>query len=133
MKSKLTLELSDARKVIAAAEQEALRNGWNVSIAVCDDSGALVMLLRMDGAAPVSAAIAPEKARTSVLTRKPTKQSEEMINGGRFAALKMPIVPLEGGEMLMADGHCVGGIGVSGVRPGQDAQIAQAGVAGLPG
>lgn len=131
MKTKPSLELADVRRIVAAAEEEAIRNAWKVSIAVCDDGGNPLFLLRMDGASPVSAAVAPEKARTSALTLRPSKAAEEMVNGGRFAALRMPTVPLEGGEPILVDGVCVGGIGVSGVRAAEDVQIARAGLAAL--
>jgi glc operon protein GlcG len=76
----------------------------------------------------MSAMVAPEKARTSVLSRKPSKVFEDMVNEGRTAALSMPVVPLEGGEMVIIEGECIGAIGVSGVQAGQDAQVSRAGV-----
>ena len=128
MKTKLALTMEDARVAAAAAEKEARSNGWAVTIAVCDDGGHLLWLQRMDGANAMSAQIAPEKARTAVLARKPSKALEDMINGGRYAALAMPVVPLEGGELIMAEGDIVGGVGVSGVMAPQDGQCARAGV-----
>jgi len=85
----------------------------------------------MDGAPPMSAAVAPEKARTCVLARRPSKVYEDMVNNGRFAALKMPVVPLEGGEMIIVGGEVVGAVGVSGVKAGEDAQVARAGVVAI--
>ena len=76
MKTRLTLNMEDARLIAAAAEQEARANGWAVTIAVCDDGGHLLWLQRMDGANPLSAQIAPEKARTCVMSRKPSKAME---------------------------------------------------------
>ena len=131
MKTKPSLELADVRKVVTAAEEEAVRNGWRVCIAVCDEGGHLLFLQRMDGAPPMSAAVAPEKARTCVLARRPSKVYEDMVNKGRFAALRMPVVPLEGGEMIVVDGWCIGAVGVSGVQAGEDAQVARAGVAAI--
>lgn len=129
MKTKQVLTLEDARRIAAAAEQEAQRNGWPVTVAVCDDGGHLLLLQRMEGAPLMSAEIAPEKARASVLARKSSKVLEDMVNNGRFAALAMPISPLEGGEMVVVDGEIVGGVGISGVKAPQDAQVARAGVA----
>ncbi|MDE2586186.1 MAG: heme-binding protein [Betaproteobacteria bacterium] len=131
MKTKQVLTLEDARRIAAAAEQEAQRNGWPVTVAVCDDGGHLLLLQRMEGAPLMSAEIAPEKARASVLARKSSKVLEEMVNNGRFAALAMPISPLEGGEMVVVDGEIVGGVGISGVKAPQDAQVARAGVAAI--
>lgn len=131
MRTRPALNADDVKTIAAAAEAEALRNGWAVTISVCDDGGHLMWLQRMDGAPPMSAAVAPEKARTCVLARRPSKVYEDMVNNGRFAALKMPVVPLEGGEMIIVGGEVVGAVGVSGVKAGEDAQVARAGVAAI--
>ena len=131
MKTTQLLTLDDARKVAVAAQAEALRNQWAVSIAICDAGGHLLWLQRLDGAAPLTAAVAPDKARTSALAGKPSKVYEEMVNQGRTAALCMPIAPLEGGEPICANGQVIGAVGVSGVQSSQDAQIARAGIAAL--
>ncbi|RTL34301.1 MAG: heme-binding protein [Rhodocyclaceae bacterium] len=131
MKNIKALTLDDVKRIAAAAEAEARAQGWAVSIAVCDGGGHALWLQRMDGAPLMSAAVAPEKARTSVLTGKPSKAFEEMVNNGRIAALAMPVVPLEGGEPIVVDGTIVGAVGVSGVKAGEDAQVARAGVAAL--
>ncbi|HEY0876928.1 MAG TPA: heme-binding protein [Zeimonas sp.] len=131
MKTIKALTLDDVKRIAAAAEAEALRNGWAVTIAVCDAGGHALWLQRLDGAPLSSALIAPEKARTSVMAGKPSKALEDMINGGRFAALAMPVVPLEGGEPIVVDGVVIGAVGVSGVKASDDAQIARAGIAAL--
>ena len=133
MKNKLTLELADAKKIAAAAEAEALKNNWAVSIAIVDDGGHLLHLQRLDGAAAVSAHIAPAKAHTSALGRRDSKVYEDIINGGRYAFLTAPAIEglLEGGVAIMKDGQCLGAVGVSGVKSSEDAQIARAGVAAL--
>ena len=131
MKNIKALNLDDVKRIAAAAEAEARTNGWAVSIAVSDGGGHALWLQRMDGAPLMSAMVAPEKARTCVLSGKPSRVYEEMVNNGRFAALKMPVVPLEGGEPIIVDGTVIGAIGVSGVKAGEDAQVARAGVAAL--
>ena len=131
MKDTKMLTLSNVRRIAAAAESEAVANGWAVSIAVCDAGGHSLWLQRMDGAPLMSAIVAPEKARTSVLSGKPSKAFEEMVNNGRIAALAMPVVPLEGGEPIFVDGIVIGAVGVSGVKAGEDAQVARAGVVEL--
>ncbi|AYH43028.1 heme-binding protein [Azoarcus sp. DN11] len=131
MKTIKALTLDDVKRIAAAAEAEALRNGWAVTIAVCDAGGHALWLQRLDGAPLSSALIAPEKARTSVMAGKPSKALEDMINGGRYAALAMPVVPLEGGEPIVVDGAVIGAVGVSGVKASDDAQIARAGIAAL--
>jgi uncharacterized protein GlcG (DUF336 family) len=127
------LGLDDVKAIAAAAEAEALKNQWAVTIAIVDAGGHLLWLQRLDGAAPVSAAIAPAKARTAALGRRETKVYEDMINGGRTSFLSAPLIDgmLEGGVPVLVDGHCVGAMGVSGVKSTEDAQIARAGIAAL--
>ena len=133
MKTKPMLTLEDVKKIAAAAEAEALAHNWNVVIAICDDGGHPLWLQRLDGAAPVSAHIAPEKAQTAALGRRESKIYEDMINNGRVSFARAPELDgmLEGGVPIVADGHVVGAIGVSGVKSAEDAQIAKAGIAAL--
>ena len=133
MKTKPCLCLEDVKLMAAAAEAEAVRHGWAVVIAIVDDGGHLMWLQRLDGAAPLSSHIAPAKARTSALGMRESRIYEEMINGGRISFLSAPAVEglLEGGIPVFVDGHCVGAVGVSGVKSAEDAQIAKAGIAAL--
>ena len=133
MKTRSFLTLDDVRAAAAAAEAEALKNGWAVTIAIADDGGHLLWLQRLDGAAPISAHIAAAKARSAALGRRETKGYEDMINQGRTAFLSAPELQgmLEGGVPILVGGHCVGAIGVSGVKSAEDAQVARAGVAAL--
>ena len=133
MKSKPYLEAADVKAIAAAAEAEATKQGWAVTVAIVDDGGHLLHLHRLDGAAPVSAHIAPAKAHSAALGRRDTKGYEDMINGGRTAFLSAPVIDgmLEGGLPVMKDGECLGAVGVSGVKSNEDAQIAKAGIAGI--
>ncbi len=133
MKTKLILELADVKTIAAAAEAEALKNSWAVSIAIVDDGGHLLWLQRLDGAAAISAHIAPAKAHTAALGRRESKVYEDIVNGGRVSFLSAPEVKglLEGGVPVMKDGQCLGAVGVSGVKSSEDAQIARAGIAAL--
>ena len=132
MKTKPFLTLEDARRIAIAAEAEATRNQWAVSIAIVDDGGHLLWLQRLDGAAPISAQIAPAKAHTAAVGRRESKVYEDMINGGRTSFLSAPMSGLlEGGVPVMVDGQCIGAVGVSGVKSPEDAQIARAGIAAL--
>jgi glc operon protein GlcG len=135
MNTKPYLSLADVKRIAAASETEALKNQWIVTIAIVDDGGHLLWLQRLDGAAPVSSHIAPAKARTAALGRRESKVYEDMINQGRTSFLSAPEIEglLEGGVPVMIDGHCVGAVGVSGVKSGEDAQIAKAGIAALVG
>ncbi len=133
MISKSVLTLHDVKAIAIAAEAEAIRNAWAVTIAIVDDGGHLLWLQRLDDAAPVSAHIAPAKARTAALGRRESRVYEEMINQGRVSFLSAPSLEglLEGAIPIMVDGHCVGAVGVSGVKAAEDAQVAEAGIAAL--
>ena len=133
MKSKTILEFSDVQAMASAAAAEATKNAWAVTIAIVDDGGHLLHLQRLDGAAPISAHLAPAKANTAAMGRRETKIYEDMINGGRFSFLSAPDLKgmLEGGVPIMKDGQCMGAIGVSGVKSTEDAQIARAGLAAI--
>lgn len=133
MQTKPVLELADLKLIAAAAEAEALKNKWAVSIAIVDDGGHLMWQQRLDGAAPISAQIAPAKARTAALGRRESRIYEEMINGGRVSFLSAPGLEglLEGAVPIMKNGQCLGAVGVSGVKSAEDAQIAKAGIAAL--
>lgn len=133
MKTKSVLESADVKAILAAAEQEAAKNQWAVTIAVVDDGGHLLGLQRLDGAAALSAHIAPAKAHTAALGRRETKVYEDMINAGRHSFLSAPLVEgmLEGGVPIVKDGQVIGAVGVSGVKSSEDAQIARAGIAAI--
>lgn len=134
MKKQAFLTLDDARVMAAAAEAEARAHHWAVTIAVVDAGGHLLWLQRLDGAAPISAQIAPAKACTAALGRRESKVYEDMINQGRTSFLSAPVLQgmLEGGVPITVEGQCVGAVGVSGVKSSEDAQIARAAIAALP-
>lgn len=133
MQSKSILTLDDVKKIAAAAEAEAKSNNWPVTISIVDDGGHLLWLQRLDGAAPISAHIAPAKAKTAALGRRESKIYEDMINNGRFSFMTAPALEgmLEGGVPVLINGECVGAVGVSGVKSSEDVQIAKAGIAAL--
>lgn len=125
---KKSLSLEDARKAAAAATAEAKKNKWNVAIAIVDDGGHLVYFERIDETQIASVDIAVGKARTAVTFKRPTKALEDAIAGGRNAFLSVPgMTALEGGLPILIDGKIAGGIGVSGVKSSEDAQVAKAG------
>ncbi|BDI03400.1 heme-binding protein [Sphaerotilus microaerophilus] len=130
MKTKPVLCSADVDALLVAARAEAAANQWAVTIAVADDGGHLLGLCRLDGASPMTAAMAPEKARTAALGRRESKVYEEIINQGRTSFLSAPLLGmLEGGVPIVVEGQVVGAVGVSGVKSDQDAQIARAGIA----
>lgn len=133
MKSKYILELADIQTIANAAQAEAIKNKWPVTIAIVDDGGHLLWLQRLDGAAPISAHLAPAKAQTAALGRRETKIYEDIINNGRVSFLSAPVIQgmLEGGVPIVKDGMVIGAVGVSGVKSSEDAQIAKAGISAL--
>jgi uncharacterized protein GlcG (DUF336 family) len=133
MKTKAYLEIADLKLIASAAEAEAVKNNWAVSFAIVDDGGHLLWFQRLDGAAPVSAHIAPAKAHTAAVGRRETKIYEDLINAGRYSFLSAPLIHgmLEGGIPIVKDGQTLGAIGVSGVKSSEDAQIAKAGLAAI--
>jgi uncharacterized protein GlcG (DUF336 family) len=126
------ISLEAAKRMMAACEAEARRNNWNVSIAVVNAAGELLMFSRMDEAAFSSVDISQGKARTAARFRRPTRALDSAMTAGRLAYLAFPgAIPVEGGVPVMAGGKVIGAIGVSGATSQQDAQVAQAGVTAL--
>lgn len=127
MQTKHYLTSSDAEFLLNEAHQYAIQNNFNVSIAVVDETGNLLAMKRMDGAAPMTANLAIEKAKCSAMSRHPSKLFEDIIKGGQMGFLTMESFSgmLEGGEPIMYQGQLVGAMGVSGVKSFEDAEIAQ--------
>lgn len=128
------LTLRQAKRIMAAAEAEASRNGWPVAIAITDSAADIVLFAKLDNTQHSSGAIATGKALTAVNFRRATKAFQDGISAGgaglRFLAVP-GVTPLEGGFPIVVNDQIVGGIGVSGVLSRQDAQVAQAGIAAL--
>ena len=131
MKTKHYLTLSDAEFLLNAAYDYALEHGFNVSIAVVDESGSLLAMKRMDGASPMTANLCLEKAKCSAISRRPSKLFEDIIKAGQMGFLTMDSFSgmLEGGEPIMYEGQLVSAMGISGVKSFQDADIAQIAIA----
>jgi glc operon protein GlcG len=129
MKQKPCLTTADVQRIAAACRAEAVRNGWSVTIAIVDDGGHLLFLER-DGARVSTVQVAIGKARTSALMQYPSGQLQDRIRESP-QLLALDAMPLQGGMPLLWAGECVGGIGVSGVRPEEDEQIARAGCTAL--
>ena len=131
MKTRPVLTAVDVHKMAAACRAEADKNKWGVSIAIVDDAGSLLYFERLDGAGPMTSEVAPAKARTAALTRRPTRFWEDRVKE-RPSMMKFPDnLPIQGGVPIMYQGECVGAIGVSGVQSHEDEQVANAGVAAL--
>jgi uncharacterized protein GlcG (DUF336 family) len=131
MRNKPCLTAADVKKMLAACEAEAAKNKWNVSIAVVDDGGYLLGFTRMDGCASISAEVSLGKARTSAMTKRPSKFFEDRVKDRpAFAGFPAGIL-IQGGVPVMHQNECVGAIGVSGVQSHEDEQVAQAGANAL--
>jgi uncharacterized protein GlcG (DUF336 family) len=129
---KKALTLDAAKKMAVAAEAEAMKNKWNVVIAVVDDGGHLIYLQRMDGTQTGSIDVAIGKARTAMAFKRPTKVFDELAKTRpSILTLGSDVNLLEGGIPIKVGEQVVGGIGVSGVTSQQDAQVAEAGLAAL--
>lgn len=128
------ITLETAKKVMAGAEAEAVKNNWNVYVVVVDSGGNIVMLHRFDNAQLGSLVLAKGMAQTALDFKLPTKALEDAISAGgsglRLTTLNN-ITPIEGGLPIVSDGKIVGAIGVSGVLSSQNAQVARAGIQAL--
>jgi uncharacterized protein GlcG (DUF336 family) len=125
---KKALTLAVVKRIAAAAEQEAVKNNWNIFIAIVDDGGNLMYLQRMDDSQLGSQEVSIQKARAALLFKRPTKALEDVVTGGRIVMMSLAnIAPVEGGLPLMAYGKIIGAIGVSGVTSAQDGIVAKAG------
>ena len=128
------ITLEQARKVMAAAEAEARKSNLNLSIAIVDTGGHMVLMQRMDGAFFASAQVARDKAWSAAAYRRPGKALQDRLatGGAEIRILRLQgASPIEGGDPIMADGKVVGAIGVSGGSGEQDGVVARAGVAAL--
>jgi glc operon protein GlcG len=131
MRTKHALTAADVKKLLTACEAEAAKNKWAVAISVVDDGGYLLGFQRMDGAAAISAEVSMGKARTSAMTKRPSKFFEDRVKERpAFASFPAGIL-IQGGIPLIHQNECVGAIGVSGVQSHEDEQIAQAGASAL--
>jgi glc operon protein GlcG len=127
------LTLEAARSIVQAAEAKARAEGWPCVIAVVDGDGLPIVLERMDDAAVLAGVdIAPGKARTAALFRRPSGALEDAVNGTRPAALSARgYVLMRGGVPITVKGYIIGAIGVSADIPEHDEAIAHAGIAAL--
>ena len=125
------ISIAAAKKIMAAAEAEAAKNKWGVSIAIVDSGANLLMLHRLDNAQLASVRLAEAKARTAVEFRRPTKALEDVVKD-RPALIAFPgRLAVQGGLPILHQGECVGGVGVSGVKSFEDEQVAAAGLRAL--
>jgi glc operon protein GlcG len=128
LRTRTVLGLFAAKQIAAAAEAEAGRNNWKVSIAVVDEAGRLLYFLRMDETTNASVDIAISKAQHAANYQRDSGFHQKLLENGNNVVLALPAsIPIEGGLRLLVDGKVIGGIGVSGAQAPEDGQIAQAG------
>ena len=122
-----------AARAMAAAEAEATANGWDVTICISDAGGTPIMVKRKAFAASYDIAVG--KSRSAALFGKETAGLEAAVNVvegvSRTALLSAPFVLMRGGVPFLVNGMCCGAVGVSGVKPEQDEQVARAALAVL--
>jgi glc operon protein GlcG len=126
----LPISLENAKKAAAPALAEAVKNNWNMAVAIVGPSGDLIYYEKMDNTQLGSANVAIDKARSAALFKRPTKAFQDVLAGGGDGLRVLRLqgaVPVEGGIPLVMDGKIVGAIGVSGATSAQDAQCAKAG------
>jgi glc operon protein GlcG len=131
--TKRGLSLEAARQIVGAIEAEARKQSLTPSIAVVDEGGNTILVVRMDGAELGTPAIALDKARTALLYRRPSKELEDFVSAGKLGFLAVPgAIPTEGGVPVIVDGEIVGAVGVSGAKSAvRDGQLAAVGTAAL--
>ena len=128
------ISLENAKKTAAPALAEAVKNHWNMAVAIVDPSGNLVYYEKMDDTQLGSAKVAIDKARSAALFKRPTKVFQDTLAAGGEGLRLLRIqgaVPVEGGIPLVMEGKIVGAIGVSGGSSAQDGQCAKAGADAL--
>lgn len=130
---KKVLTLAGARTVAAAAEAEVRRLNTTGAIAVVDDGGNLLYLLRTDNTFPAGSYVAIDKARTAATFRMPTRNLEDAVKSGRVSLVAVSeMTPLAGGVPIVVDGQVVGAVGVSGAANAQqDEELAKLAAAAL--
>ena len=134
MHPKVPLSLEDAHKIIQSAHAKAAAQGLKVSVAIVDEGGHLIALARMDGAAPLTPQVAEAKAVGAAMLHRDGASLGELAKDrpGFFSVadrlVRVPIVPGLGSVLIKRDGRVLGAVGVSGGRPEQDLECAEAGV-----
>jgi uncharacterized protein GlcG (DUF336 family) len=119
-----------AKKVMAVAEAEAVKNNWPMAIVIVDSTGHVVMLHKLDNTQYGSIRVAEDKANTALDFRRPSKVFEDLVAQGGLGMRTLGLrgaTPLEGGVPIIVDGKVIGAVGVSGGTAPQDGQVAKAG------
>jgi glc operon protein GlcG len=130
----MPLSLMDANNVIEKAHAKASQLGIKVTVAIVDEGGHLVALSRMDGAIPLSPQLAEAKAVGAAMFLRDGEALAKMAQDrpGFFSAadrlVRVPLIPGLGSALIKQDAKVIGAVGVSGGRPDQDLECAEAGL-----
>jgi glc operon protein GlcG len=133
----MPMSYAECARLIAAAHERAGQLGIKVTIAVVDEGGLLQALGRMDGAPPLSAQIAESKAVGAALWLRDGASLAQVHQErpGFFQAVdrlvRLPIIPGPGSVLIRRDAGVLGAVGVSGGKPEQDVDCAEAGLRAL--
>src|SRR5437764_11327451 len=122
------ITLDAAKKAMAAAEAEAMKNNWPMAVVILDSTGHMVMLHKLDNTQYGSIRVAEKKAHSALDYRRPSKVFEDLVAQGGIGlrTLALPgAAPFEGGVPIVSDGKIVGAVGVSGGTGQQDGQVAK--------
>jgi glc operon protein GlcG len=126
------ISVEAAKKAAAAALAEAVKNHWNMAVAVVDPNGTLIYYEKMDNTQIGSANVSINKARSAALYKRPSKAFQDALASGGAGIRVMALegaVPVEGGVPLLSEGKIIGAIGVSGDSSDHDGVCANAGAA----
>jgi uncharacterized protein GlcG (DUF336 family) len=128
------MDLKHAQEIVSRAQRKAADLGISVTVAVVDDGGHLVALARMDGAPAISPQVAEAKAVGAAMLHRDGQSLADLAKDrpGFFSVvdrlMRVPIVPGLGSTLIRRDGRVIGAVGVSGGKPDQDLECADAGV-----
>jgi len=133
----MPLTLKQAQEVVDRAHAKAREIGINVTVAVVDEGGLLIALGRMDGAPPISPQVAEAKAVGAAMLHRDGASLAELAKDrpGFFSVVdrlvRVPIVPGLGSSLIKRGDQVIGAVGISGGKPDQDVEVAQAGLSGV--
>ncbi len=128
------ITLQQAQKMAAAADAEARKNKWAMTIVIVDSGCNPVLMQRADGSQLAAPGVAQDKAVTACAYKRPTKAIQEQLAKGAdgWRYLTFPrMIAAEGGLPIVVDGKIIGAIGVSGASGPDDARVGQAGIDAL--
>jgi uncharacterized protein GlcG (DUF336 family) len=131
------LNLEEAQDIVERAQAKARELGIRVTVAVVDQGGLLVALARMDGAPPISPQVAEAKAVGAAMLHRDGASLAELAKDrpGFFSVadrlVRVPIVPGLGSVLIKRGIEVMGAVGVSGGRPEQDLECAEAGLSAV--